>query len=105
MPYLFAIIGILIAANFYFLFKRGKKGQNTRKNAAANRAATVKRHEDLIRKLDREQIEAIKRVELRNKTLEMYEQVRREAEEAEREAEETEEAEAAMDDETDNEIE
>ena len=43
------------------------------------RAATVKRHDALIRKLDYEQRDAARRVELRNKTFEMYDQVRKQA--------------------------
>ena len=81
MPYyLFAVIGILVIANLYFLLKRSKKSRNVGKDAAAQRAATVKRHDALIRKLDYEQRDAARRVELRNKTLEMYDQVRKQAE-------------------------
>ena len=80
MPYLFAVIGILVVANFYLLFKRGKKGRNVGKDATAERVATVKRHDDLVRQLDLEQMDAARRVELRNKTLDMYEEVRRKAE-------------------------
>ena len=79
MPYLFAILGILIVANFYFLYKRSRKSRNVGKEATARREETVKRHDALIRRLDREQEEAARRVELRNKTLEMYDQVRKQA--------------------------
>ena len=99
MEFLFVIIALLVVANFYFLFKRGSKGRNVRKKAAEERIATVKNHEDLVRKLGHEQEEAARRVELRNKTLEMYEQVRRLAEEDERtqNQEETSEPDAALD--------
>ncbi|MCL2125624.1 MAG: hypothetical protein FWH33_06520 [Oscillospiraceae bacterium] len=76
MPYLFAVIAILVVANFYLLFRRRNKGRNVGKTAKAQREAQVKHHADLVRKLDREQEDAARRVELRNKTLEMYEQVK-----------------------------
>ena len=77
--YLFAIIAILVIANLYFLLKRSKKSRDVGKDAAAERVATVKRHDSLVRKLDYEQRDAARRVELRNKTLEMYDQVRKQA--------------------------
>ena len=87
MPYLFAIIGLLIVFNFYMLFRRSRKGGGSKKSAAAKRMETAKQHDDLVRKLDHEQEDAARRVELRNKTLEMYEQVRKKAE-ADEQAEE-----------------
>ena len=80
MSYFFVIIALLVVANFYFLFKRGKRGRNVGKKATEERIATVKRHDSLVRTLDLEQEEAARRVELRKKTFEMYEQVRRQAE-------------------------
>ena len=88
MPYLFAIIGILVVANFYLLFRRNKKGRNVGRKAVSERVASIKRHDDLVRKLDLEQEEASRRVELRNKTFEMYDQVRKNAESAEGQADE-----------------
>jgi len=87
MPYIFTIIAILVIVNLYMLFKRSKKGRNVGKNAAAERIATVKRHDDLVRKLDHEQADAQRRVDAQNKTFEMYEQVRRQAEANEQEKE------------------
>ena len=81
MTYFLTIIGILVAGNFYMLYKRGKKSRSFKKDAAAERAAITKNRDYITRKLDIEQKEAEKRVELRNKTLEMYDQVRRQAEE------------------------
>jgi len=80
MEYLFAIAGILVIVNLYMFFKRYKKGRYTRKNVESERMAIVKRHADLELKLKREQEDAARRVELQNKTLELYEQVRRNAE-------------------------
>ena len=79
MEYFFILIGILVVVNFYLLFKRTKRSRFTKKNAQAERMANIKRRDDLIRKLDLEQKDAAKRVELRNKTFEMYEQVRQNA--------------------------
>ena len=55
MPYLFALIAIIIVANFYMLFRRSKKGSNVGKDATAKRMATEKNYSDLVRRLDREQ--------------------------------------------------
>ena len=86
MPYLFAVIGIIVVFNFYLLFKRSRKSRNIGKDATAQRVAMVKHHDDLVRKLNYEQADAARRVDLRNKTLEMYEQVRRNAEDSDDQA-------------------
>ena len=83
MPYFITIVGAVAVMNFYVFFVRGKKTRNVGKRTVAERVETVKRHGDLVRKLDREQAYAAKRVELQNKTFELYEQVRREAAERE----------------------
>ena len=83
MPYLFTVIAILVIVNLYMLFRRRNKSRKVGKDAAAERIAMVKHHDDIIRKLDHEQADAKRRVELQNKTFEMYEQVRRQAEAAE----------------------
>ena len=83
MPYLFAIVGILVVFNFYMLFKRSKKGRNVGKKAASEREAMIKNHDSLVRKLNIEQEDAARRVELRNKTFDMYDQVRKDAETSE----------------------
>ena len=76
MQYFFALIGVLVVGNFYMIFRRNKKNRSVGKEATANRVATVRRHDDLVRKLDHEQEEASKRVELQNKMFEMFQQVR-----------------------------
>ena len=88
MPYLFAIIAILVVANFYMLFRRSKKSRNIGKETKADRIASVKNYDSLKRKLEFEQQDAIRRLELRNKTFEMYEQVRRQAEAEEEKSDE-----------------
>ena len=80
MPYIFIVVAIIIVANFYMLFRRNRKSRNVGKDATAQRIAIVKSHDDLVRRLDHEQEEAARHVELRNKTLEMYEQARRQGE-------------------------
>jgi len=87
MTYFFAIIAIVVVVNIYLLFKNSKRKRNVGKESTKQRIETEKHHEELVRKLGYEQEDALRRVELRNKTLEMYEQVRRQAEEQEQEAE------------------
>ena len=79
MPYIIIVVVLLVIVNFYMLYKRRKYSQNVGKRATADRIRTVRKQNELIRRLDSEQEEAEKYVELRNKTLEMYEQVRRES--------------------------
>ena len=79
MPYLIIVIALLVVVNFYMLFVRSKRSRNVGKNATAERIKSVKHHDYLVRKLDHEQEEAAKYVELRNKTLDMYEQVRKQS--------------------------
>ena len=83
MTYLFVIIAILVVANFYMLYKRSRKGRNVGKDTKAERMAMVKQQDDLVRKLDHEQADAKRHVELQNKTFEMYDQVCKQAEAAE----------------------
>ena len=80
MPYLFVIVAVIIAANFYFFLLRSKKSRNVGKAAREERIATEQKHVRLVRRLDFEQEDAARRVELRNKTLEMYDQVRKQGE-------------------------
>ena len=87
MPYLFIVIAILVVVNFYMLFKRNRKSRNIGKEASKEREESVKRYDNLVRKLSHEQEEAARRVELQNKTFDMYDQVRRHAAETETEHE------------------
>ena len=80
MPYLLLIIGIVLVGNFYIFYSRYKKNSASAKRDIDSRNIAERHHEELKRRLDREQEDAARRVELRNKTLEMYEQVRRQAE-------------------------
>ena len=81
MSYFFAVIAIVVVVNLYLLFKfNSRKKRNIGKETTRQRIETEKHHEELVRKLDFEQQDAERRVELKNKTLELYEQVRRQAE-------------------------
>ena len=80
MGYLFVIVAIVIAVNFYMFSLRRKKSRGAAKRRDEERAQTQKRHEDLKRRLDYEQQDAARRIALRNKTFELYDIVRRQAE-------------------------
>jgi len=84
---LVAIIFFVIAINFFMLFARlkGTRPRKIEKAAMEEKEAVEWRDREIQRRLDREQEDAIKQIELRNKTLELYEQVRKEAAEAEQE--------------------
>ena len=80
MNYIFAIIMALILVYIFMAFKKSRKGRSKADRVKEERAETVKQHEALKRRLINEQSDAQRRVELRNKTLELYEQVRNQAE-------------------------
>ena len=80
LPYFLVMVVLIIIANAFILVRRNKKTRYMRKDAEAERKKLELQHDNLVRKLDREQEEAAKRVELRNKTFDMYEQVRKNAE-------------------------
>ena len=80
VSYLFAIIFIVIALNFYFfVFRRLKRDKPKRMNRAAVDEAkqALWREKEIARRIEREQDDAIERIKLRNETLAMYEEVRR----------------------------
>ena len=76
----FLIIGIVILANFFLLFTRNKKNRSAENKVKEERITTVRKHEQLKRRLVSEQENAARHVDLRRKTHELYEQVRRQAE-------------------------
>jgi len=80
IAYLFAIIFIVIALNFYFfVFRRMKRDMPKRMNRAAVDEAkqALWREKEVARRIEREQDDAMERIKLRNETLAMYEEVRR----------------------------
>ena len=79
--YLIAIVVIVIALNFIMLRKRLSRDRYRKPDKAAmeeEKAAVLREHE-INRRLAREQEDAAEFIERRNKTLELYDQVRRNA--------------------------
>ena len=79
MVYAFTIVGIVIAANFYMFYARRKKSRAIYQKANERREASDRDLDNLKRKLNREQANFAKRVELQNRTFQLYDQVRRES--------------------------
>lgn len=80
LGYLIAIIVFVIVGNFFLLFKRHKGDRKpSKKPALSESAASRIRDREIQRRIDREQEDAARRVDLRNKTFELYEQVRKNA--------------------------
>jgi len=79
--YLFAIIFVVIAMNFYFLVVR--RGRSVKRKKRMTRAAVDEakqalwRDQEIARRLEREQDDACERIKLRNETLALYDEVRR----------------------------
>jgi len=86
--YIVAIIGFVIALNFVMLYLRLKRDRYRKpsKEALEEAKAVVWRDKEIRRRIDREQEEAAREVELRNQTLALYEEVRRRAAAREKEA-------------------
>ena len=78
---LIVIIFFVIAANFFMVFLRLKRNRRPKISKAAmeEQEAAQWRDREIKRRLDREQEEAAQYVELRDKTLGLYEQVRKDA--------------------------
>jgi len=81
--YIFAIIFIILAINIFFLAVRTGKGTRYKR---MNRVAVDEakqalwRDNEINRRIAREQEDAVERVNLRNETLALYDEVRRRAE-------------------------
>ena len=79
--YLFAIIFIVIALNFYFMFFRVRRGNSRYKRMGRTAVDEAKqslwRDKEVARRIEREQDDAYERVKLRNETLAFYDEVRR----------------------------
>jgi hypothetical protein len=75
---LVAIIFIIIAINFFMLYLRLKRDRHPKitKAAVEEKEASEWREKEIKRRIDSEQADAVKFVELQNKTFELYEQVR-----------------------------
>ena len=77
--YIVAIIIIVLIGNAIIVFTRMRKNRTDEIEARENRIAAGRRSAELLNRDEREQEEAAKHIELRNKTLELYERVRRNA--------------------------
>ena len=80
------IIALIILLVIFVIYSQGKKSRKLREKSKAQYKKTLREHEHLKRRLDYEQDDAARRVELRNKTLEMYEQVKTQSESGKPEA-------------------
>jgi len=80
--FLIAIVFFIIAINFFLLFIRHKRDlpRKIDKAAMEEDEAVLWRDKEIQRRLDREQEEAEEYLERQNKTFELYEQVRKNAE-------------------------
>jgi len=76
--YLVAVIFFVILLNFVVLFMRLRRDRYQRptKPTMDEEQAAIRRHKEIQRRLDREQEELAYRVEMRNKTLDIYKEVR-----------------------------
>jgi len=85
--FLLVIVFLVISINFFMLYRRLRRERPGKPGKAAmqEKEAAKWRGREIQRRLDCEQEEAVRRVELRNKTFELYEQVRRKAAAAEKE--------------------
>ena len=79
VPYIFAIVVIVIIANFFMFNARRKRSRGAYRKTKEERVASEKRLDNLKRKLDHEQLSLAKRVEKQNRMFELYEQVRSDA--------------------------
>jgi len=86
--FLIAIVFFVIVLNFFMLFMqlRRNRSPKTGRVAMDEKKAAELRAKEIQRRLDREQEDAARQVELRNKTLDLFDQVRKNAAEAERES-------------------
>jgi len=82
LAYSLAIIFLVISVNFYLLVYRRMRGPRPRKPnriAPSEARQAAWRDKEVQRRIDREQDDAYHRVQLRNETLALYDEVRRRA--------------------------
>ena len=79
--YLIAIMAFVIVLNFVMLFMRIRRDHTKKPTNPAldEEAAAIRRHKEIQRNLDREQEYLAYSVEMKNKMLDLYEEVRRRA--------------------------
>jgi len=80
---LFAIVFVIIIFNFYFLVVRNRRGGNRYKRMNRTAVDEAKqalwRDNEVKRRIEREEEDALERVKLRNETLALYDEVRKRA--------------------------
>ena len=76
MPYFFAIIGVVIICNFFMFSSRRKKSRNVYQKVKNERIASERNLDNLKLRLNHEQLDLAKRVELQNRMFELFAQVR-----------------------------
>jgi len=81
ITFIIAVVFFILAANFFMLYRRLRRNRSGKsgKPAMEEKEAAKRRDREIQRRLDLEQEDAARSVELRNKTLELYEQVRKNA--------------------------
>jgi len=79
LGYIIAVIVVILAGNVVLIVMRQRRNRSEAKESREDRLAAARWHDEMVRNNDREQEDAEKYVKLRNRTLEMYEQVRRDA--------------------------
>ena len=85
--FMLAIVLIILIINGFFWFRRHGKSLKSARRAPTEENARVIRHNEIQRRFEREQEDALEYIEKRNKTLALYDQVRRRAAAAEMAAE------------------
>ena len=75
-----ALFFIFLLFNVIIIFSKSRKARQQMKQIKDERIAAQKREQSLKNDLHKEQKEAERRIELQNKTFELYDQVRKNAE-------------------------
>ena len=86
MGYVIAIIIFVLIGNAVMLFFRHRNARRETEELRSNRKSSSSDYEELVRRNEQAQEHAFRRVQLRNKTLEMYDQVRKRGDAADQEA-------------------
>ena len=74
-----ALVFIFLLFNVVLIFSKSRKSRQFMKKIKEDRVAAQKHEETLKGNLNREQKEAERKLELQNKTFELYDQVRKQA--------------------------
>jgi flagellar biosynthesis/type III secretory pathway M-ring protein FliF/YscJ len=88
MQHVLMFLMFMVFANLAVMVLRSRTRSGDKKDPTEEREENANRHDDLVRKLDNEQEDAAKKVELKNKTLELYDQVRQDHEDNDNDSDE-----------------